>query len=104
MEPALYVLGFAALMGLAVAMMAWHFRRSRSIAEEWAQANGFELLEAERRLAFRGPFWWRTSKGQEVFRITVRDARGNVRSGYLRVGGWFLGLLSDQGDVEWDRD
>jgi len=103
MENVLPVLGVFAVLGLAVAMMVWHFRRSRNIAQQWAQDNGFELLSAERRFAFRGPFWWRTSKGQEVFRITVRDTGGRVRSGYLRVGGWVVGLLSDQADIKWDE-
>lgn len=86
-----------------VALLAWHFARSRKMVEQWARDNGLELVNVERRFMFRGPFWWRTGKGQEVFRVTVRDGAGHVRSGYVRVGGWFLGLLSDQVTVEWDK-
>ncbi len=80
----------------------WHFTRSRNMVEQWARSNGLELIGAERRFLRRGTYWWRTGKGQEVFHITVRDSSGQVRRGYVRVGGWFLGLLSDQIDVEWD--
>ena len=81
----------------------WYFTRSRNMVEQWARDNGLELIEAERRWFRRGTFWWRTGKGQEVFRVTIRDGSGQVRSGYVRVGGFFLGLLSDQVNVEWDK-
>lgn len=93
------VVAFAAL---AIALWAWHFSRSRQILQSWAARSGLELLQAERRLFFRGPFWWRTGKGQEVFRIVVRDAAGQQRSGHARIGGWFLGMLSDHVEVRWD--
>jgi len=85
-----------------ISMMVWHFSRSRKMVEQWANDNCMELIEAERRFLRRGTYWWRTNKGQEVFRITVRDSSGQVRRGYVRVGGWFLGMLSDQVNVEWD--
>jgi hypothetical protein len=81
----------------------WYFTRSLSMVEQWARDNGLTLVEVERRYMFHGPFWWRTGKGQAVFRVTVRDASGQVRHGYVRVGGFFLGLLSDQVEVEWEE-
>jgi hypothetical protein len=80
----------------------WRFSRSTNMVEQWASDNGLELINVERRFMFRGPFWWRTNKGQEVFRVTVRDGSGQVLHGYVRVGGWFLGLWSDQVTVEWE--
>ncbi len=86
----------------AISMMVWRFSRSRKMVERWASDNCMELIEAQRRFLCRGTYWWRTGKGQEVFRITVRDGSGQVRCGYVRVGSFFLGLLIDQVDVEWD--
>jgi hypothetical protein len=91
------------LLVCVLALWGWHFSRSRKMLEQWAHANGLTLIGVERRFLRRGPFWWRTNKGQEVFRVTVRDGSGQVRSGYVRVGGWFLGLLSDQVTVEWEE-
>lgn len=95
-------LAIGGVIVLGVALMFWHFSRSKHILRDWARRNGFEIVSAERRFFFRGPFWWRTGKGHEVFRVTVRDGEGQVRSAYVRVGGWWGGMLSDQASVEWD--
>jgi hypothetical protein len=34
--------------------------------------------------------------------VTVKDHRGRVRRAWVRCGGWFLGMMSDHMDVEWD--
>jgi hypothetical protein len=96
------VLLFILFFAVAILSLWWHFSRSRNMVQQWARDNGMELIEAERRFLRRGTYWWRTGKGQEVFRITVRDSSGQVRRGYARVGGWFMGMLSDQVNVEWD--
>ena len=93
---------FIVFVIVALLVMWWHFSRSSDMLEQWARDNGMELIEAERRFLRRGTYWWRTARGQEVFRVTVRDNSGQVRRGYVRVGGWFMGLLSNQVDVEWD--
>lgn len=79
----------------------WYFTRSRNMVEQWARDNGLDLIAARRQVLFYGPFCWQIGR-RAVFRVTVRDASGQVRHGYVRVGGFFLGLLSDQVNVEWD--
>jgi acetamidase/formamidase len=88
----------AAVTGIA------QFGRGRSILEKWAAENGYVLISSERRSVWRGPFFITTARGQEVFRITVRDAAGEIRSGYLRVGSFMLGVISDQASVRWDAE
>ena len=95
----LVVLGVVAFM---VVTMTWHFSRSRSVLEQWADQSGFEILHSEYRNFARGPYFWTTSKGQTVYYVTVRDGRGNLRSGWVRCGGWFLGLMTDQAEVRWE--
>lgn len=91
-----------AAAALAVLLIRWHYRRSEQILEDWAAAEGHTLLEVDRRHLFRGPFLLRAGEGHEVFRVVVRTPSGATRSGYVRVGGWFLGLFSDHATVEWD--
>jgi hypothetical protein len=86
----------------AMVMMAWSASRGRTILERWAANNGYRLIDSERRLLRKGPYFWCSSKGQDVFYVTVEDEQGRVRHGYVRCGGWFLGLLSDEATVEWD--
>jgi len=97
--------GLVVLIILVVAVIGlwWRFSRSTNMVEQWAHDNGLTLIEVQRRFLRRGPYWWRTGKGQEVFRVTVRDGSGQVLHGYVRVGGWFLGLWSDQVTVEWEK-
>jgi hypothetical protein len=88
-------------VALFVASIWLYFARSEEILRRWAAEHGFEIISA-RRAFFGGPFWWRKSENQAVFRVTVRDAAGRTRSGHVRCGGWFLGLFSDAATAEWD--
>jgi hypothetical protein len=92
------------LMFSLVAMgFAWHFHRSRSLLERWAERNGCRILAAEYRHVFRGPFFWTSSKGQTVYRVTV-EVPGGVRTGWVRCGSWWFGLLSDRAEVRWNEE
>ena len=85
-----------------VGMMFWRYSRAEDILTCWAEDNGYEIVLSERRSFWRGPFFW-SSKGQEVYYVTVRMPDDQLRRGWVRCGGWFLGLLSDQAEVEWDE-
>ena len=89
---------------LLIAYMAWFFSRSRSVLEQWAQANGYEILHSEYRNLFRGPFFWTSSKGQTVYYVKVRDRAGHERSGWVRCGGFWAGLFSDKAEVRWEDE
>ena len=101
MEPLLTFLAVAAFAVFTIFLWNWHFTRSRRMVEGWARANGLRLLMAQRRWLGRGPFWWRTGRGQEVFYVTVRHAAGDVRHAYVRVGGWWWGMMTHHVAVEW---
>jgi len=90
------------VVGVVVVSLVWTRDRSLTILNDWARENGFRILSSERRYLRRGPFWWRTGKGQEVFYVTVEEETGEIRSGYVRCGSYFAGLLSSRADVEWD--
>jgi hypothetical protein len=81
----------------------WHFARSSAILQLWADENGYEILEKSYRHFFKGPFFWRTSKNQTVYRVTVRDKAGNVGTGWVACGSFWWGLWSNQAKVRWDE-
>jgi len=87
---------------VGVALTVLRFSRASSMLRDWAASNGYEIVNQEYCWFWPGPFLLRKSKGQMVYRIEVRDQHGNARSGYARLGGWFLGMLSDQVEVHWD--
>jgi hypothetical protein len=87
----------------AVAGLVWHSRRSRTLLERWAERNGYRIIDADYRNFFRGPFFWSTTKGQTVYRVTLQIGVGIVRRGFVRCGSRRLGLLSDRVEVRWDE-
>jgi hypothetical protein len=102
MDSGFQVLLLVAIGVIIVGSIAWHFSRSRSILEHWANEHGFEILHSEYRNFFRGPFFWTTARGQTVYYVRVRDRQGIERSGWVRCGGWFLGLMADKAEVRWE--
>ena len=94
---------FLCFLVVVIGSVFWHNSRSISVLENWARENNFDILEREQRLWFKGPFFWTTSRGQTVYHVTVRDNNGAVRSGWVRCGGWFLGLMSDHAEVRWEQ-
>jgi hypothetical protein len=99
MEGAFAVAAIAVLIGLS---FWWHFSRSSSLLYRWAEKNGYRIVRKQYRTFFRGPFFWTSSKGQTVYYVVVEDSAGARRSGYVRCGGWWLGLMSDHAEVSWD--
>ena len=95
-------MAFLGIVALMAVTMTWHFSRSRSVLEQWANRSGYQILHSEYRNFVRGPFFWTTSKGQTVYYVTVRDDTGRVRNGWVRCGGMFLGLMTDEAEVRWE--
>ena len=87
-----------------IAWFAWAFRRTRTLLDRWAAANGCRIVERRWRVWRIGPYLFRSGEAQWVFRLAVVDAAGHRREGYARLGGFFLGLVTDAVDVTWDDD
>jgi hypothetical protein len=96
-----YMLAFVLLLlGVAV-VVRWQHHRANEIVKRWAQAIGVELVSAQVRYWKTGPFVFYL-RGQFVFRIVVSDGTGTQRSGWILVGSWHSGVLSDTTKVIWD--
>ena len=87
----------------AILVVIWQFSAARKTLEQWANANNYEILSSEHRWLRMGPFWWSTSKSQQVYYVTIKTPDGQIRSGWVRCGSWFFGMLVDQADVRWDE-
>jgi hypothetical protein len=87
-------------LGIA-ALTWWQHSRANEIVRQWARSNGVELLSAQKRYLRTGPFLL-YARGQFVFRVVVREQGGTERSGWLRVGGWLAGVLSNKAEMVWD--
>lgn len=102
MEPVVFIVVILAIAVVSLCLWRWQIRRSEELIRQWAAMNGCRIVEQTHQWFRRGPFWWRTTKGQMVYRVIVEDRDGNIRRGWIRCGGWFLGLLSDDIAVEWE--
>jgi hypothetical protein len=92
----------AALAAVMILSVWWHFGRSGSLLRQWAARNDYRIIRKEYRSFFKGPFFWTSTKGQVVYYVVVEDSAGASRSGWVRCGGWWFGLLSDNVEVRWD--
>ena len=101
MHDAGVVLMVMIMVGLGVLVWIVRLSRANSMVQQWAEQNGFRLIECQRRSIFKGPYFFANSRIQEVYEIRVEDRDGNVRHGYVRVGGFVTGLLSNRVDVKW---
>jgi hypothetical protein len=93
----------AVLVGILLLTHARELSMGNSMLEHWAQREGLRLLRREECWFFRGPFFWSTSDGQRVYRVTVQDPEGRVGNGYVRCGGYWRGLFTDQVEARWDN-
>jgi hypothetical protein len=79
--------------------------RGKAIVQKWAAANGFEIIRAELCLFTGGSGMWETptSRNQIIYSVQVRDRDGLERSGWVRVGSFFGGIMfaSKAAEVKW---
>ncbi len=97
--PVFVICGFALVFFCSI---KWSSNRSAIIIENWAIRNGFRVLGKQFSF-WKGPYFFRSSKNQTVYRIQICDAQGRVRTGWVRCGSWAWGLMSDSIDVRWDE-
>jgi hypothetical protein len=89
---------------IAIATFVWRAGRKKTILEQWADQQGFQLIDYEERWLARGPFFFTTAKGRVVYLITVQHPDGRLATGWAKCGSWAFGLLSDAVQVRWDED
>ena len=94
-----FVIGFV----FVVFLLACNIIRPRQILNRWAAVNNYEILSADYRWIRFGPFFWTTSKGQAIYYVTVRTPDGQQKQGWVRCGGWIMGVLTNQSEVRWDE-
>ena len=89
---------FAIILPLALALgYAARSRGDRMVAD-WAAENQLKLLDVK---PYRSPFKSfygpkSASNVQSLYRVTARDEGGHIVEGWLKCGGWLIGLFADK--------
>jgi hypothetical protein len=90
---------------LFLAIVILHIRLAKYRIKQWAAQKGFNITECKICLKRIGPFSYiGTSGSQSVFKIEAVNSNGEVKKGYVRAGGFFLGLLRKRVEVKWDKN
>ena len=97
--PVVLVLLFFAVGVLAIALRVL---RSRLLLRRWATFEGLRILERKRQLLPMGPFAKELFGHAVVYRVVVADREGQRRSGWVRCGRFWGGLLSSDVEVAWE--
>ena len=73
--------GGLAVVALFVVLSLWSRSQALAALRSWAQAERLELISATRRSLV--PLW-RSGKGYQFFRVTVRAQGGGIRRAWVR--------------------
>lgn len=98
----LLIFGVGVVFAVGLLAIRWHFSRSRQLLETWAARERYRIVEQKYRSVRKGPYFWTSSRGQAVYHVVVRDPKGIERRGWVRLGGFWRGLHSDQVEVTWE--
>jgi hypothetical protein len=93
------LLVFVALPLVVVAYGVSQFRRSSRMVAAWASSKGYQVTSKHLCLLWGGPFWASRAAGTPVYRISVSDSDGHIRSGWVRCA-----VLGDQVEEAWERE
>ncbi|EEF56999.1 hypothetical protein [Pedosphaera parvula] len=72
---------FVAATLLLFALSIWSKTQALDTLKRWAKSQGLEIVSAKRRSFVPT---WRSGKGYQFFRITVRDSKGHNRQAWVR--------------------
>jgi len=89
------------LIAVAAAFQFMALWRARRMLNDWARERHYQILSA-RFCWWRGPFLWHSSRGPVVYRVVIRTPDGQVQHGWVRCGGFMLGIWSNKADAKWE--
>jgi len=95
-------LGFLILTGLALVVIFWEARRSGRMISQWAADHKYEVLEKKQPFVNLGPFRRDKPAGRTFYRVTVRDAEGQARGGWISCGVWWPGPHTNRVVMRWN--
>jgi hypothetical protein len=75
--------------------------RLKTLLSDWAKKENYTILFQEELSFWSTPFI--PSNNRVDYRVIVEDAQGRRRRGWVRFGGWPLGIFSQRVKVVWEE-
>lgn len=94
----------AIVLSPIAALWMWgviRLRRAKRAIRDAVGVEGFDLIAMRQRWFRQGPFFWTSTRGQVIYRLTAQDASGRRRTGWARWGRTWL-FRPDRLDLQWD--
>jgi hypothetical protein len=103
MIPYSVLIGLVFLLAVACAVSLYVLDRvrRREALFRWASEHRYRIVKFTQPMVENTPFRFTLSKSQHVFKVTVTDPVGRERNGFVRLGGFWRGLASDQAEIRW---
>jgi len=79
----------------------WERNESIKRMIKWAEGNQYTIIDAVSRRWAERPGFFSSSMLQVCFHVKLRELGGRERECWVRLGGYFSGLLSRNVDVFW---
>ena len=92
------------VLGLLFAIPLYRMNRARrrEALARWASDNGLKVIASRQPwISEASPFWFSRTKAQCIFQVTVEDAKGTRKAGWVRLGSVWRGLASPRAEVRW---
>ena len=102
MPPAALMLLFFVIAMLIYANNSVGDRKALFIIDAWANSKELDIEHCERRYLRTGPFFFMSSKYQRIYYMTVCDRQGRKKTVWLKLGGYFTGMLKEEVEAIWE--
>ena len=102
-DPKLFT--FIVIVVLVMALNAWLFyhwaKSSDHVIREWAEEQGYRILEMERRSGLRKPYNRTISSQMQKIYYVLIDDNGEKREAFIRLGSLILGVVRNKFQIRW---
>ena len=100
LEIGLLVVGISLVLVLFTYLGLTTILRMEKVLPRWAKENGLRIVHKDARTFFQGPFI--QSSWRPVYYITIEDQEHKQKSGWVRLGWWYMVGFKEHIEVRWE--
>jgi hypothetical protein len=92
-------------VALATISMTFAIRYGEKHLNAWAKKNNLQIVSCKYHHLMIGPFrrnlFFTGKGGYLIFKFQAKTEQGDIKTGYARVGNYFLSVILDTVEVIW---